>query len=352
MNLEEIRNRIPILKNYVYLNTARFGPMPDMSIEIQQRYLQHLSTNGSWEFDEWLDKYETARVLSAQLLSVPSNQVFFSHDVSTIINIAASELNLQKVILLEGDFPSVTIPWKERGYDITWMDYDQPGFYDRLHDEFRKGHAAFCSSWIQSEDGFEIDLGIIAEWSKAYDVPLIIDGTQGVGSIPFSPPDCEVIFVASGFKWLLAGYGIALGYVTDGLLPTIRRFAGWNSMDHETRQVRAEAASLEAGNAPYLTALSLGESLEMLLKYGIENIFERNLRLKDHLISLLTEHNIDSISKSERSSILRIQSGSFLRLKKQHIQVTNGRNWIRTSHHFFNTEEELQTLVNYLVEAK
>ncbi|MEM9327099.1 MAG: aminotransferase class V-fold PLP-dependent enzyme, partial [Bacteroidota bacterium] len=85
---------------------------------------------------------------------------------------------------------------------------------------------------VQSADGFEIDLERVTQWCKAYDCTLVLDGTQGLGAIPFRvDPSVSMVFLSSSFKWLLAGYGVAIGYVSQDLLPRFKAFQGWNSID-------------------------------------------------------------------------------------------------------------------------
>ncbi|MBV6646832.1 MAG: aminotransferase class V-fold PLP-dependent enzyme, partial [Cyclobacteriaceae bacterium] len=265
MNISEIRSRFPVLKKYTYLNTARFCALPSQVVETQEQFHKHLVEKGSWHFEDWLDMYEHTRKMVAEMLGTSPGSIFFLPNVSTGINMASLYLERKRIILLQGDFPSVVLPWKSLGFEIVELQYNSPDFYQALHEEIKKGNRNLCLSWIQSFDGFEVDLKQIFEWCKAYKTTLILDGTQGMGAIPVQiDPEVSMVFLATGFKWLLAGYGIAIGYVSDDLINRFKAFTGWNSIDYGTGDLKAGAASLEVGNALFHGVLGLYEGLKIL----------------------------------------------------------------------------------------
>ena len=158
MNWNDIRSQFPILNQYTYLNTARFGALPQAVSDLQKRYINSLATHGSWGFDEWLEKYEGARDLAAGLIGASNESVFFIPNVSTGINLSSLYLPRQKVVLVAGDFPSVTLPWKSHDHDVQTLKYQDDNFYEQLEGALQEGNKILCVSWVQSEDGFELDL--------------------------------------------------------------------------------------------------------------------------------------------------------------------------------------------------
>ena len=353
MTIEETRELFPILQEYTYFNTARFCAIPATVAELQTRYLHSLSHHGSWSFREWSEKYEQTRQLAAKLMGGIEDQVFFIPNVSTGINLASLYLPKdRKVVLLDKDFPSVVLPWQSHGFEIERCDYRDEGFYDNLEALLSRGHKILSVSWVQSADGFEVDLDRIYAWCKKYDVILVLDGTQGFGAIPFQvDPEVSMVFLTSSFKWLLAGYGVAVGYVSGDLLPKFKAFQGWNSIDFGTGHAKTGAASLEVGNALFFNVLALYEGLSLIHKLGIEAIYERNIAYRATLVDALKEagYTID-LAPDTRASILRVKvpDGKYEQLVEAKVQTSQQKGKVRLSPHFYNDQEDIDRLLRFL----
>jgi len=352
INWDKYRKEFPILETYSYFNTARFCALPNKVVKIQKRYLEGLAQSGSWNFEEWSHKYEEAREKTAQLISCSRDNTFFIPNVSTGINLASIYLPNKKVVLIKDDFPSVTLPWHSHGFEAEELDYLSDGFYEDLEKALKSGGKILCVSWIQSKDGFEIDLSRIFEWAKKYNISIVLDGTQGLGAIPFHvDPEVSMVFLASSFKWLLSGYGVAIGYVSDDLLPKFKAFQGWNSIDFGTGHAKTGAASLEVGNALFLNVLGLNEGLKMIATIGVDEIYKRNTLYTEKLLNTLKQANRTVLNhETTRSSIFRIgmDEGEYEKLESASIQSSNQGRYIRLSPHFYNNDSDIQRLLEVL----
>ncbi len=353
MTIEESRALFPILEDYTYFNTARFCALPSTVTDLQRRYLNSLSQHGSWKFGEWSEKYERTRQLAGDMMGSTTDQIFFIPNVSTGINLASLYLSKDReVVLLEKDFPSVVLPWQSHGFEIESCDYHDERFYENLEALLSKGNKILPVSWVQSADGFEVDLERIYAWCKKYDATLVLDGTQGFGAIPFQvDPDVSMVFVSSAFKWLIAGYGVAVGYVSEDLLPSFKAFQGWNSIDFGTGHAKTGAASLEVGNALFLNVLALYEGLSLIHSLGVEEIYNKNLRYRQALIGALQNvgRTID-LAPNTRSSIFRVQveDGRYEQLAKAGVQTSKQSGKLRLSPHFYNNREDMERLLSSL----
>lgn len=353
MTFEDVRQHFPILEQYTYFNTARFCALPRQVSEIQGRYLNSLAHHGSWNFEEWSQKYEDTRRLSAGLMAAEPENTFFIPNVSTGVNLASLYLpKNRKVVLLDKDFPSVVLPWQFHGHEIESYNYNSERIYEDLENSLKLGPKIICASWVQSADGFEIDLGRLYDWCKKYDAILVLDGTQGFGAIPFQiDPEVSMVFLTSCFKWLLAGYGVAIGYVSNDLLSKFKAFQGWNSIDFGTGHAKTGAASMEVGNAMFLNVLALYEGLSLIQELKVDQISKKNTDYRDDLIHQLVEKgHVVELAPQTRSSIFRLEvpEGKYEELAGANIQTSKQRGKIRLSPHFYNNLEDVYRLMETL----
>ncbi len=346
--MDNLRNQFPILSKYTYLNTARYCALPQVGIDIQRDFLNHLSEQGSWDFSKWSDLYESTREQSAELIGCMPSNVCFLPNVSLGFNTGAQYLPKRKVVCIKRDFPSVNITWESHGFEVTYVDHLLPNFTEVFFEKLSEPQQIISVSWIQSSDGFEIDPKKLFEICKDKGHLLILDGTQGLGAIPFSiDPDVDCMFLASGFKWLMAGYGVALCYVSDKILNYIKPMRGWNSGFNEKGEIHAGAKSLEVGNATYMNVSALNQGLELIQQQGVSKICEHNLKLRLMIEDFCHDAGRAFKNHPTRSSIISIDATAdeYDNLAKNMIQVTKQYGSIRISPHFYNNAEDIQKML-------
>jgi selenocysteine lyase/cysteine desulfurase len=301
--------------------------------------------------EEWITKYEQARVMAGELMGAPIEATFFLPNVSTGINLASLYLRDRPVVLMETDFPSVILPWQTNHHPLEMISRSQR-FYDDLKRHLMGGNKILSVSWVQSGDGFELDLDRVFDWCKAYNCTVVLDGTQGLGAIPFEvDPDLSLVFLSSSLKWLLAGYGVAIGYVSPDLLPSFKACQGWNSIDFGSGMAKTGAASLEVGNALFFNVLGLYEGLSMILGMGVEEICEKNLNYRGDLIDRLKGIGRKiHIDQNSRSTIFKVDADDkdYHRLVTHSVQTSKQSGAVRLSPHFYNDEDDIQKLLGCL----
>ena len=138
---------------------------------------------------------------------------------------------------------------------------------------------------------------------------------------------------------------------------------GWASVDQEVfntldfwdiwnLKLSKTASRFEAGTPSRLSQVGARESMKLLLDFGMENVKKRIFKLTDHLIDSIKDLGLKLQTPEEeqyRSGIINFKIDEAQkvaeRLEKKGIIVSARNHGIRVSPHFYNTEEEIDTLV-------
>ena len=191
------------------------------------------------------------------------------------------------------------------------------------------------------------------------DVPVLLDGAQGVGAIPvdISALGCDA-YAGAGQKWLCGPDGTGMLYLSPRLrerLAVPRRGypnladpdAGLDARPHEDAR-RFDSMALNAETvACALTATRMLESV------GWAEVHERARSLATHLSGLLAERG-HRVAPRADTTLVSFESpdppAERARLAEQGIVVRNipGRPWLRASVGAWNDEEDLDRLMRAL----
>jgi selenocysteine lyase/cysteine desulfurase len=127
-------------------------------------------------------------------------------------------------------------------------------------------------------------------------------------------------------------------------------------MDNQKIDIRDDAARYEIGCPPLAAIFAVGASVDYLSSIGIEKIQGRILELTDFAIEGLEKKGFEVISpraEKNRSGIVvfKVKNAVDLckRLFHHKIYVSPRGAGIRIAPHFYNTFEEIETLLEKLV---
>jgi selenocysteine lyase/cysteine desulfurase len=224
---------------------------------------------------------------------------------------------------------------------------------------------AVAISHVEYVNGFRHDLRVLSEIVHEHGAYLIVDAIQSVGTMQLDAKRDDVDFLmAACYKWLLSPHGAAYLYVKDELIEKFEPpFVGWASVKHETfdtadfydiwnLNLSKTASRFEVGTPCTISFVGAAEAMKMLLHYGIENVRKRISKLTDHLIEAVEDLGLilqTPKEKQYRSGIVNFKihrPQKFVeKLEKKEIVVSARANGIRVSPHFYNTEEEIDTLM-------
>jgi selenocysteine lyase/cysteine desulfurase len=173
------------------------------------------------------------------------------------------------------------------------------------------------------------------------------------------------------YKWLLSPPGAGYFYVREELIEKFEPpFVGWASVKPEvfetidfwdiwSLRLSETASRFEVGSPSLLSLVGAREALKMMLDFGVENIEKRILKLTDHLREAVKNLGLELETPEEpqhRSGIVKFKIDKprevIESLSHKGIIVSARAHGIRVSPHFYNTEEEIDKLVEEIRNAK
>jgi selenocysteine lyase/cysteine desulfurase len=346
-----------------YLNTAAAGLLSPASVSAAGAFNESLSANPSESFLQFLhERLPVLRAKTAGLVGATPSQVAFAPNFSyaLLAVIANISPHLSRVLLYDDDYPSLNMPFELSGFEAHYVKSDD-GFSISLEDIRRMIERekidVVALSHVQFLTGFKIDLEELGACCREKDVALIIDATQSMGAVEMDFDRLAVdVMISSSYKWLNGGYGTAVLCVKEEFLRRYPpRFAGFGSMNvsPEGWVYSPSITSFEPGHLNVPGLVQLEQAVEQRALDTVVKVEGHNSRLLQKLIMGLggTSFNLKGGPAAQsRAAILSFEAGQGVHdyLTSRGFAVTWRKGMIRVSPHFYNTLEEITSLVETL----
>lgn len=363
MDWRQIRALFPAVEDHVYLNTASGGAMSRYAVEEANRYYGEIHAFADAPWDDWIARAEAVRGRAAHFINAAPDEIAFLPNASLGLNHAARLLaDTGEVLAPADDFPSVTLPWLHLGIPVHFIPSDQRGAVstDRIASMLHPGMKVLTTSFVQFQTGFKQDLQALGALCRTNGLAFIVDATQGLGAAAIDVQRDNIdVMVCSGYKWLTAGYGIALLYIRKEILEGRAMPAvGWRSarnpyqLQNDRLDLASDAVAFELGHPPFPGIFTLGGALRVFEAAGMERIEERIQDLNDHLYRRLDDIGFSGFihrERMERAGITMLDAGALgeiaADLKEQNIFVAARGGRIRVALHFYNTTADIDRFV-------
>lgn len=344
--------------NITYLNTAATGLLPDEFTKEAQGFYKSLSVNASGSAEQLRENMiPRVRKAVASFLNCDADNISllpnFSWGISAVVQ---SLKGSEKVMLYQEDYPSLTDPFKTNSFEIEWI-VDIDGFtvdIGNLKDTIKeKSINVLAISHVQWMSGYKADIEDLATFCRSNNVTFIVDATQSMGAIPIDisaiKPD---VLIASNYKWMNAGFGTGVMYISDEFLdkypPVVLGNNSYELVDGNMQLVHP-ARNYEPGHINMYGFVVLEAAIKDKVKRGIQNIEAHNVNLTKSLLSALSESDIvGSADMQNRCSIvfLKDKPGLWDKLQAKNIIASQRGGNIRISMHYYTTERDVQKLID------
>jgi cysteine desulfurase/selenocysteine lyase len=374
-DLAAVRAEFPLIENCVYLNHAGAGPLPLRAQRAMQQGLSLLSEAGPHLFKQAYEQVSVElRRRLATLINAQAGEIALAANTATGFNLIVHGLPLSagdNVLMCDQEFPGVVYPFQNlqrlRGIEARLLPNDGGGLtVDLLNRHADSRTRAVAVSSVEFANGFRADLGAIGAWCRERDIWLLVDGMQSLGVMPLDVGTTDVdVLVSGGYKWLLAPPGTGFMYVRPKRLEQLDSiFVGADSVvDAEdylnyNLTLLAGARRFEFGVPNRLGAFGFCESLGLIQEVGIERIQHWALHLTDVLLAGLEKAGWQSAIErrlERRSAIVAVRppadgtlGGISQALLNKRIIHSVREGCLRFSPHFYNTEAEIEQVVQAL----
>ena len=385
------REDFPMLnEDIIYLDNGATSLKPKCVIDKMTEYYEKYSANahrGDYDISFKVDvEYENAREEVNNFINAKSKEeIVFTSGATDSLNMIATGFfgNLlepgDEILITTSEHASNVMPWfrlcNDLGAVVNFIPLD-----DSLHvtlDNVRKSITpntkVIALAGITNVVGDIRPIKEITKLAHEHDIFVVVDGAQSVPHIKTDVQDLDIDFLAFSGHKMLGPTGVGVLYGKKELLEELEPVNLGGGMNEsfdtvDTMYYKELPTRLEAGTPNIAGVIGLGEAIRYINKIGIDKIHERELHLRDYLIEkLIPLSHIDIINLEADSGIVAFNvNGIFSQdvayfLNKYNICIRAGNhcakilknatgvtNSLRISLYFYNTEKEIDELVELL----
>jgi L-cysteine/cystine lyase len=357
MDATSLRAAFPVLERVAYLNAGTCGPVPAAALDAAVEQLRRETEEGRAGMAHWDRRRELAaglRAAYAARLGCAPDDVALTSSTTDGVTIALGGLDLgpgDEVLTSDTEHPGVVGPLQALR-DLRGVAVRTVPLAELASAAGSATRAVACShvSWLTGEVAPVADLA-------ALDVPVVLDGAQGVGAVPVDVVRWgAVVYAGSGQKWLCGPEGLGMLYIAPELqerLGVIRRWYG----SYEDPNAGMDAV-LAAGARRFDPPANHGSALlvhalaaqEVLGELGWDEVYERSATLAAGLAQRLAEQGHDVMPRGRTTLVAwrdTDMEATAKRLGAAGIAVRHlpGRDLVRASVGAWNDESDVDRLL-------
>ena len=402
-DVKKIRQDFPILSRKVYdrpliyLDNAATTQKPrqviDALVEYYEGYNANVHRGVHALSQEATERYEEARAKVARFIGAESsNEIVWTRNASESLNLVAYTWADQNIV--EGDEIVVTpyehhsnlVPWQKVAKDkgaklrvLPMLDYDNSLDMSRV-DEFITPRTKLLAM-VHMSNGIGIINPVreLAARARAVGATVLLDATQSAPHMPVDVRELDCDFLTLSGHKMLGPTGIGALYGKMDILESMEPFMRGGEMVLEVWYDRATwndvPMKFEAGTPNIADAIGFGAAVDYLDALGMENVRAHEVALSAHALEAFEEleEDVDIFGPRDpenRGGIISFHSdivhphdlGTFL--DRDGIAVRTGHHCTmplmrelgvvataRASYYLYNTEEEIDALVDSVKRA-
>ncbi len=389
------REDFPMFKqDIIYFDNGATSFKPQAVLDKMNDYYQNYTANahrGDYDISYKVDlEYEESREVVRKFINAnDTNEIVFTSGATESLNIIANGFFYKylepndEILLTESEHASNILPWfnlaNKIGCKIRYipLDKDYQVTLNNVEKSITPRTKLITIAHITNVIGDLRPIKEICKLAHENDIFVVVDAAQSLPHIKIDVKSLDVDFLVASSHKMLGPTGVGLLYgkyeLLNELMP-INLGGGMNeSFDDEKHVLYKELPlRLEAGTPNIAGVLGYAEAIRYLENIGMDKISTRELHLRKYLIDKLIKlPHIDIINLEADSGIVAFNvEGIFPQdvayyLNKYNIciragnhcakklkSVTHVTNTLRISLYFYNTESEIDNLIELLKDKK
>lgn len=366
----------PVARDSIFMAHAGVTILPRRVVRAMNEYLEMCCVQHQESGEVWRTLNET-RGVAARLIGARASEISLLGPTSLGLSLVANGLPWSagdELVCYHDDYPANVYPWMDlqrRGVVLKFLEPAEPGTITpecvarALTSRTRMVALASCHYFT----GYRIDVDAIGRMLRERGIWFCLDAIQSVGAFETRVDHVDFLS-ADAHKWMLGPMAAGIFYVREELQETLRPslLGAWNVVSPNfiaQDEVRFERGGrrYEPGVLNAAGIIGMKAAMEMLLELGIGGVSRRLLGLKAHLVPRLEALGYEVLSPAggdAASSIttVRREGGAPLERVFEHLARNRvvislrhnraGRSHLRFSPHFYNTEGEIDRVVELI----
>ncbi|HTH48134.1 MAG TPA: aminotransferase class V-fold PLP-dependent enzyme [Candidatus Limnocylindria bacterium] len=317
------------------------------------------------------------RRLVAEMLHAQTDEIAFVGPTSIALSYVAAGMPWKRghnVLIYHDDYPSNVYPWMalaDRGVEVRLMNIKEFGKIRSIDvqgqvDENTKLVALASCHFVT---GWRVNVEALGKWLHSRGILLCLDAIQTLGAFPTTVEHVDFL-AADAHKWLLGPCAAGVLYVRKEVQARLQPVVhGWhnvrspNFLAQNEIAFRPDARKYEAGTQNLLGLAGLRAAVALLDEIGIDNIATELTRQRAWLVPALQEKGCEVLQplmppENVSGIIAFAVPGADMAALHAKLAAANiitslratrdGRQWIRLSPHYYNTDAELHRVLEML----
>ncbi len=377
----------------IYLDSGATTLKPKQLAETMADYYNHYSANahrGDYDISLKVDTlFEKTRYLISNFINANTNEVAFTNNTTDSLSKIVwgfFEDYLQpgeEVLLTKSEHASNILPWfelaKRKGIVVRYIPLDQELkiTLENVKKSITPKTRVISLAQITNVVGDIRPIKEITKLAHQHQILVVCDGAQSVPHMKIDVKDLDVDFLAFSAHKMCGPTGLGILYGKEKYLRKFRPLIVGGGMNSSfefdgTVQYHDIPQFFEAGTPNIASVIGFGEIISYLENIGMERIESYERQLRSYAIAKLEEvPNIILYNKNSESGIITFNIKDIfaqdlaIYLNRYHICVRAGshcakilkddlgiKNTCRISLYFYNTEKEIDALVEALKNPK
>jgi cysteine desulfurase / selenocysteine lyase len=402
MNVKEIRQLFPILNQevngnpLVYLDSAATSQKPVQVIETVSDYYRQINSNVHRGVHTLgtraTDAYEGAREKVRKFIHAKSiEEVIFTRGTTTALNMVAESFG--KANLREGDEIVITymehhsniIPWqqvaKSTGATLKYFPLQEDGSLslEDVRATITSNTKIVAVTLVSNVLGVINPIKEIAKIAHENGAVIVVDGAQGAPHLNIDVQDLDCDFLGFSGHKMCAPTGIGVLYGKKHLLENMEPVEFGGEMIDFVGLYESTWKELpwkfEGGTPIIAGAIGLGAAIDFLQEIGLDNILEHEHKLAAYALEKMSTiegmaiygpkeaekragvitFNLSDVHPHDVATVLDAEG---IAVRAGHHCAQPLMKWLdvsataRASFYLYNTEEDIDKLVEGLVKTK